>query len=143
LRIINYAFVTSNRWAIKLSEDAGGHVFCNSILFGSSSSLSVGSVALSSNNNVVDNSFSADNEATTIKLSTWRAKTGQDAASQTSTANAAFSGAASGDYSLSISSPARDSGSATLFGIAAPTADILGIPRRAGAAFDAGAYERQ
>ncbi|MEW6703779.1 MAG: right-handed parallel beta-helix repeat-containing protein, partial [Pseudomonadota bacterium] len=142
LRIVNNTFVATGGWAIKLSEDAGGHVIFNNILAGSSGSLSVGTTSgLVSNDNVFTASLSVDNEASTIALATWRSLTGQDAASKSSTTGALFTNAAGADYTLTAASPARNVGVAELSGVRAPAADLLGTARPQGGAIDAGAVE--
>jgi hypothetical protein len=72
--------------------------------------------------------------------------TGATASAHESTpANAAalFVDAASGDLRLVAQTPpvAVDKGIASLGGMAAPTTDVLGAPRPAGAGYDIGAYE--
>ena len=52
-----------------------------------------------------------------------------------------FANISSSDYKLSGNSGALNSGIATLSGKSAPSTDILGNPRPAGAAFDRGCYE--
>lgn len=141
LHLINNTLVATGGWAVKLSEDGGGHVIFNNLLYGSAGSLSVGSNNLASNNNLVGGSFSNDNEASTIALAIWRARTGQDAASQLGTQGAVFSNAAASDYRLAAGSPARDKGLATFGGIAAPPKDIAGASRIQGPAIDVGAFE--
>ncbi|MFZ2649942.1 MAG: right-handed parallel beta-helix repeat-containing protein [Burkholderiaceae bacterium] len=141
LHFVNNSLVASGGWAIKLSEDSGGHVVFNNLLFGSTGSLCVGANSLASNNNVAGGSFSNDTEASVITIATWRSRTGQDANSQSSTQAAVFKNTAAADYSLSNTSPARDKGVATFSSVAAPQKDILGAPRAQGIAIDAGAYE--
>ncbi|MED5619348.1 right-handed parallel beta-helix repeat-containing protein [Ideonella sp. BN130291] len=142
LRIVNNTLVATGGWAVKLSEDAGGHVIFNNILAGSSGSLSVGTTTgLVSNSNVVTSVFSYDNESTTVSLSTWRSKTGQDGATQSSTTSALFTNPSAGDYTLSTGSVARNKGVATLNGVSAPPKDIVGTARPQAGAIDIGAYE--
>lgn len=141
LRIVNNSLVASAGWAVKLSEDGGGHVIFNNLMFGSTGALSVGSNSLAANHNVVDGSFSNNNEASVIQLASWRSLTGQDAASLQSTPAETFSNSAAGDFSLAAASPARDRGVATFSSVAAPAKDLLGRNRAAGLGIDAGAYE--
>lgn len=70
-------------------------------------------------------------------LAQWQAATGQDAHSFVATAANLFANAAGNDYHLSSTSPAKNTGTSTQ----APPADLEGLPRKAGAAFDIGAYE--
>lgn len=143
LTIVNNTFVTSSSsgWAIKLSEDAGGHTIFNNILIGTSGSLSVGHANVVSNNNAVVNRFSADDDNTTIGLSAWQSQTGNDASSFTASSTNLFVDATTSDYHLSTTSPAVDRGAATLNGILAPSADLAGTARPQGNALDVGAYE--
>ncbi|MEW6705846.1 MAG: right-handed parallel beta-helix repeat-containing protein, partial [Pseudomonadota bacterium] len=144
LRIVNNTLVANGGWAVKLSEDQGGHVIFNNILAGSSGSLSVGTTSgLVSNDNVFTASLSSDNESSTVSLSTWRSRTGQDSVSQSSTTSALFTNASGGDYTLSSSSVARNKGVATLSSVSAPVKDIRGMARPQAGAFDVGAYEAQ
>lgn len=142
LRIVNNTLVATGGWAIKLSEDQGGHVIFNNILAGSSGSLCVGTTSgLVSNNNVATSVFSTDTESSTIALSTWRTRTGQDGVSQSSSTSALFTNPSAADYTLSGTSPARNKGTATLSGVSTPVKDILGTARPQAGAFDVGAYE--
>lgn len=143
LTIVNNTFVTSSSsgWAIKLSEDGGGHTIFNNILIGTSGSLSVGHANVVSNNNAVVSRFSADDDSTTIGLSAWQSQTGNDANSFTASSTNLFVDSTMSDYRLSVSSPAVDRGLASLNGILAPTADLTGTARPQGSAFDIGAYE--
>ncbi len=141
LHIVNNSLVASGGWAVKLSEDSGGHVIFNNLLFGSTGSLCVGSNILASNNNVVGGPFSNDNESSLILIATWRTRTGQDVNTQASTQAAVFNNPTGADYSLAAASPARDKGVTTFASVAAPAKDIVGAARVQGAAIDAGAYE--
>lgn len=145
LTIVNNTFVTSSSsgWAIKLSEDAGGHVIFNNILLGTSGSLCVGNTNLVSNNNAVVDRFSLDNEANTIQLATWRTGTQNDFNSFTTSSTALFVDPNNADYSLNGTSPAMDRGVPSLSGISAPVTDLNGAARPQGPGFDIGAYESQ
>jgi hypothetical protein len=82
--------------------------------------------------------FSTDDGDTRITLAQWRATTGQDTHSLIVTpASVMFASIASNDYHLQTTSPAKNAGTSQL----APPADVDGLPRKAGAAFDIGAYE--
>lgn len=143
LSIVNNTFVTSSSsgWAIKLSEDAGGHTIFNNILIGTSGSLSVGHANVVSNNNAVVNRFSADDDNTTIGLSAWQSQTGNDVNSFTTSSASLFVDSTMSDYRLNVTSPAVDSGTTSLNGILAPATDLNGTARPQGSAFDIGAYE--
>lgn len=143
LSIVNNTFVTSSSsgWAIKLSEDAGGHTIFNNILIGTSGSLSVGTVNLLSDYNAVVDRFSLDDDATVAQLSSWQAQTGNDVNSFISSATSLFVNATGGDYRLIGTSPAIDAGAASLNGVLAPTNDLDGTARPQGNATDVGAYE--
>ena len=142
LRVINNTFVTNNGWAVKLSEDGGGHVVFNNILLGSAGSLAIGSpTTLAANNNVVAGTFSVDEEASTLTLAAWRTRTAQDAASVSGTAAQLFVNAAAGNFALSSSSPARDKGLSIFAGLAVPSTDLTGAPRQQASAPDIGAIE--
>jgi Right handed beta helix region len=142
LRIVNNTFVTNSGWAVKITEDGGGHVVFNNILLGSSGSLAVGSAgSLASNGNIVSGTFSDDEESSTLSLSAWRSRTAQDAASVVATSAQLFVNAAGGNYALASSSPARDKGLSILAGLAAPSTDLTGASRQQGSAPDVGAME--
>lgn len=143
LKLVNNTLVSSTGWAIKISEDIGGHVLFNNILLSLSGggALSVANNTLSSDNNVVTGTFSLDNEASTISLTGWRTALGLDMASVTATAAALFQNQAGADYRLSAGSPARDAGRASLSSTNAPTSDLTGAARPQGSGYDIGAYE--
>jgi len=143
LRIINNTFVSGNGWAMKLSEDGGGHVIFNNILFSTSSSLGaicVGNTSFSSDRNAVTGRFSVNNEASVIDLSQWQAL-GHGANSFTSNSGSLFTNASGGQYTLMGGVPAIDAGMASFQAVSAPGQDIDGQPRPQGSAYDLGAYE--
>lgn len=130
-------------WAIKLTEDGGGHVIFNNVALaatGAAGSIAVDNGAFSSDSNVVSDRFSLDGDATTINLATWRGS-GRDAASVNSTSSAIFVAPASGDFRPKAGAPAVDMGRGSLAGASAPALDVQGTGRPKGAAPDAGAYE--
>jgi hypothetical protein len=141
LRIVNNTLVSASGWAVKLSEDLGGHTVLNNILLGGTGSLAIGTTSVASANNVVQGVFSTNSEASTLSLAAWRTATGQDARSVSSTASALFVNAVAADFSLSGSSPARDAGLASLLNTAAPAKDLASNPRPSRGAFDIGAFE--
>jgi hypothetical protein len=143
LHIVNNTLIAgSGNWAVKLTEDAGGHVLFNNILLGGAGSIAVGTGSLQSDYNVVTNAFSLNAEASVISLSQWRAA-GLDSHSLQATAATLFVDAGAGDYRLSAGSPAIDAGAASLGGVTAPAADRVGAARPRGGGFDIGAYEER
>ncbi len=100
----------------------------------------VGNASFSSDNNVVTNSFSLNEESSTISLAQWQAA-GHGSNSFTATAQALFVNAGSNDYRLRSGSPAIDVGRVSLNSVLAPTTDFLGTARPVGADFDIGAFE--
>lgn len=139
MKIINNTFIASNGWAVKMTEDLGGHVIFNNILIGSSGSLCVGNTSLSSNANVFGGSLSTNEESSTVALAAWRTATSQDATSVTGTSAATFVNAGAANYALSSSSPARGIGISSLASLNAPALDMVGITRLP--TIDAGALE--
>lgn len=131
---------TGSGWAIKLSEDDGGHTIFNNILRGTSGSLSVENTAFTSDYNATDDKMSYDGDASTVTLAQWQAyfAGARDSQSIVATPSALF---VAGGYQLSATSPARNAGVATLNGVAAPSADLAGTARPQGSAHDLGAYE--
>ena len=145
IRVINNTFVTGNSgWAVKFSEDGGGHVFFNNILFSGSGSLGaicVGNTSFFSDRNAVTGRFSVNNESSVIDLSQWQSL-GHGNNSFTSTPGSLFTSVTTNDYSLLEGVPAIDAGVGTYQGTLAPTQDIVGTPRPQRAAIDMGAYEK-
>ena len=143
MRIVNNTLVASGGWAVKFSEDGGGHVLFNNILMatsGGSGSVAVGHSGFSSNHNVVVDRFSLNGDSSSIGLSAWRMN-GHDTASMTGSLNDLFTNAAGGDYRLKPAAPAVDRGVASFGGVPAPAADHERVPRPRGASLDIGAYE--
>lgn len=130
-------------WAIKLTEDGGGHVIFNNVALaasGAAGSIAVDNGSFSSESNVVSDRFSLDGDTTTINLAAWRTS-GRDSASVNSTAAAVFVAPASNDLRLKAGSPAVDIGRGSLAGVTVPALDVQSSARPKGAAPDAGAYE--
>jgi len=144
LVIVNNTFIGSSAgWAIKITEESGGHDIFNNILLGGVGSLAVANTSFTSDYNVVNNAFSLDGETTVITLSAWRGRgLGLDAHSIQATAAQLFVNAGAGDYHLSATSPAIDAGKASLGGVSAPSTDLGRTARPKGLAFDIGAYEK-
>jgi hypothetical protein len=132
------------RWAVNIQDGSTGNKVFNNILLNDSSfpgaiSVSADSLSglMSDNNGVIDR-FSTDDGNTRMTLAQWRAITGQDAHSMVVTpASVMFANLAGNDYHLTSTSPAKNAGTSQF----APPADFDGLPRKAGAAFDIGAYE--
>ena len=133
------------RWAINIQNGSTGNTVLNNILlndiasFPGAISVSPDSLSgLTSDYNAVIDRFSTDNGDTRMSLAQWRTTTGQDTHSMIVTpASVMFANLAANDYHLQSSSPAKNTGTSQL----APPGDFDGLPRKAGAAFDIGAYE--
>jgi len=143
LRVVNNTLrAEQSGFALKLSEDEGGHVVFGNVLLGSSGAISMdASPGFQSNYNAVSDQLSADGESSMLGLAGWQAL-GFDKNSFVASA-ALFTNAAAGDYTLAAGAPAIDKGTATFGGINAPVTDFLGTSRPQGAGFDIGAHERK
>jgi hypothetical protein len=128
-------------------EDMAGTVVFNNILLSASTTtygsigVSGSSSGLTSDYNIVNDSFSSTLGTSEMSLASWRSNSGQDAHSVVATPSQLFVNASGGDYRLKAGSPAIDSGVASLGGRAAPTTDYAGAARPQGSAYDAGAFE--
>jgi parallel beta-helix repeat protein len=145
MRVINNTLIAGSGWAVKFSDDRGGHVVFNNILLtgsSSSGSLSVGSSSVVSDYNAVVNRFSRDDDSSVISLSSWQGG-GDDTHSTVTTSTALFVNPSANNYHRKDGSPAADTGTATLGSISAPATDIEGAGRPLGSAYDMGAYETQ
>jgi hypothetical protein len=146
LRIMNNAIVVpsiSSGWAVKISEDGGGHVVFNNVLLKEGSgggSLCVDNSNIASDSNVVVDRFSRDGDSSTISLASWKSS-GLDTRSFQSTPAALFNNPGTGDFHLKSGSGAIDAGISSLSGTNAPARDRDGTLRPLGAAYDIGAYE--
>ena len=138
LVIVNNTFVGNGGWAVKLTDDSGGHTMFNNILLSHSGSIAVGHPDLASNGNVVVSEFSFDGEETTVSLDDWQ-RAGYDAGSRRLLAADLFTAPANDDFRLRPTSPARGLGLRALNGHRAPQFDLSGRSRAAGQAPDAGA----
>ena len=130
-------------WAIKFTQDLGGHTFFNNILLSDNSStgsISMPNTNFVSNYNALVGRLSLNSEATIVSLAVWQAA-GFDANSFTTTPSALFVSTVTPDYRLKSGAPAINTGSPSLNGILAPLVDILGAVRPQGIAHDLGAYE--
>ncbi|MBZ5538784.1 MAG: fibronectin type III domain-containing protein [Acidobacteriia bacterium] len=130
-------------YAIRLTEDQGGHTLFDNIVL--SDSTSGGSVAVSNrslvtgSNGVVDR-FSLDGGTTQISLAQWQAA-GYEGGSFMTTAADLFVNVAGNDYHLKAGSAAIDKGRASLAAAAAPGGDLEGNSRPQGNGYDVGSYE--
>ena len=145
LRFINNSFHTTRGWAIRISEDLGGHRIFNNVLLSESSSggsISIGTTSgFDSSNNAVVNRFSWNDESSIQSLAQWQSS-GYESNSFVTTAGAVFANPSGNDYRARTGSPLIDKGLASFNGIAAPSAAHDGTPRPRGAAVDIGAYEQ-
>ena len=139
LLIANNTFVDNRGWAIKLTQDDGGHTIFNNIMLSSAGSLAVDSDLVADYN--VGTTYSLDGEATVIDLAAWRAA-GHGANSFRASRKKLFTKPNKADFTLKASSPAVDAGATSLAGQDAPGQDINGARRPRGDAVDLGAYER-
>ena len=144
IKVINNTLLapSGGGWALKFSEDLGGHTFFNNILLSDSSSgsISVASTSFVSNYNALVGRLSFNGESTIVGLSAWQSA-GFDANSFTTTPSILFVSTVSADYRLKSGAPAINAGSPSLNGSSAPALDILGAVRPLGIAHDLGAYE--
>jgi parallel beta-helix repeat protein len=145
LKIINNTLLVPSvgGWAIKLSQDLGGHTIFNNILLSANSStgsISVPNTNLVSDNNAMVDRVSFNGEASIVTLAAWQL-TGLDANSFTTTPESLFVSSASANYQLKAGAPAINSGRHFMNRTFAPPTDILGTARPRGAAYDMGAYE--
>lgn len=131
-----------SRWALNIQNASTDNTVLNNIIV--SEQPTRGAINISANSlpnfvsdyNAVISRFTT-NDSTVQTLAQWQASTGQDAHSFVATPAQLFEDWTTGDYRLRSGSPAIDTGTATN----APTIDIAGTPRPAGAGFDIGAYE--
>ncbi|MBI2378844.1 MAG: right-handed parallel beta-helix repeat-containing protein [Deltaproteobacteria bacterium] len=145
LRIVNNSLVTgSNGWAIKLSEDRGGHVVFNNVLLSGSSdtgAISVESASLiETASNVVVGRFSADGDSSVISLAEWQ-ELGLEVGSIEGSATDLFVDPEL-DLRLRAGAAAVDRGVSRFAGVEAPSVDFEGSPRPTGAGIDVGGHER-
>jgi len=144
-RVINNTVVIANdgRWALNIMDDSSGTTVYNNVFLslhpsrGAIDLCGAGCLAgFTSDYNVVVDVFTPDDNDF-ISLAEWQTATGQDMNSIVADSAAVFVDAAGGDYHLSDTSPAVDSGTST----EAPASDLEGNARPFGAAVDIGAYE--
>ena len=131
------------RWCININSGSTGNVLRNNILYNYHSFRGVITVddsslqGFKSTNNSLMDRMSADGDNTILTLAQWQAL-GYDAGSFVATPAQNFV-APGTDFHLLPTSPAVDAGSAA----GAPSTDLEGAPRPAGAGYDIGAYELQ
>lgn len=144
LKAVNNTFIAGvSGWAIKISEDLGGHTIFNNILLSKGSgSISLNNSSFVSNNNILSNKFSLNNELNILDLISWQ-KSGYDLNSFISEEFDLFIDSLNSDYSLKDTSKAVNAGVNSINLISAPNTDIKGILRPQGKDFDIGAYENQ
>ncbi|HMR74411.1 MAG TPA: right-handed parallel beta-helix repeat-containing protein, partial [Polyangiaceae bacterium] len=134
--------LASGRWAIKLSQDLGGHRIFNNILLSDNSAsgaIAIGnSPGTASANNAVTNRFSLDGDSSTVGLSVWQ-NSGFGSGSFTTTASALFP--TPGKYEPTAGAPTIGKGLLSLLSAKAPANAIDGTKRPQGAAIDIGPYE--
>jgi len=128
LVIANNTFVGNGGWAIKLTQDDGGHTLFNNILLSSAGSIAVGDPRLASDYNVAPGPFSVDSENTVISLEEWQSL-GFDRSSLVVSGEALFVAPTNGDFRLATGSPAAAAGVPAFNAIAAPGVDLAGVPR--------------
>lgn len=130
------------RWAINITNKSTNTVVVNNILFhkGSNGSINISADSLTgfrSDHNIVVDRFSPDDGDRFIALTEWRSATGLDRHSQVSKPQDLFVNDASNDYHLRAGCPAIDAANPAV----APSYDIEGQKRPAGARPDIGVYE--
>jgi parallel beta-helix repeat protein len=131
------------RWALNIQSGSAGNTALNNILISDHSSrgaidISADSLAgFTSDYNAVISRFTTNGGNTNQSLAGWQASTGEDLHSIIANAASLFVNSGSSDFHLLSTSPAKNAGTSQF----APPADFDGLPRKAGAAFDIGAYE--
>ncbi len=136
--INNNSLYNNSGWAIKFSNDLGGHNVFNNILMSNSGSIVFGNTGFTSGYNLVNDAFSLDSENTVITFSNWSSN-GYGSGSSIQSAVDIFQNTNpnSVDLHLKLNSPAINSGIANFNGTAAPGFDIDGQQRNN---VDIGAY---
>jgi parallel beta-helix repeat protein len=139
MRVINNTLIGGGGWAVKFTEESGGHVVFNNVLLGGGA-ICVPNASLVSDYNVAIDRFSRDNDSSAISLTAWRAF-GNDTHSLVSAAASLFVNPGANDYHLKSGAPAIDAGTRSFGSLAAPSIDLDSLLRPAGTTDDAGAYE--
>lgn len=130
LTVVNNTFVGNGAWAVKLSQDGGGHTFFNNILLSAAGSIATGNREFASDYNLAPGPFSIDAERTVLLLEEWR-RLGFDRSSLIASEDTLFVGAKTGDYRLAPGSPAAGGGVPVFNAVAAPALDLAGLKRTA------------
>jgi hypothetical protein len=143
--VINNTVYEANdgRWALNIQSGSSGNTVLNNILV--SAHPTRGAIDISADSmsgfvsdyNAVISRFTTDGGSSIKTLAQWQASTGEDAHSLVATAANLFVNPGGNDYHLLSTSPAKNAGTSE----SAPPGDFDGLPRKAGAAFDIGAYE--
>jgi hypothetical protein len=133
---------SDGRWALLISETTGPMTVRNNVFFnrhsfrgGISYATPADAANTDSDYNVLDR-VSVDDGDTVLTLAQWQAQ-GHELNSFAASLAALFVNANGGDYHLTPTSPAKDTGQT----LASVTVDIEGNPRPRGPASDIGAYE--
>ena len=139
----------TSRWAILVMGGSTGNTVFNNIILNNNAARGALNVfadsraGLHSDYNMVVDRFTTDDGATRKTLAQWQTATGQDAHSRVATASTLFVNAAVNNYRLSATSPARNAGVASLFGMSAPPSDMTGYAHSIDGRWDIGAFEYQ
>jgi hypothetical protein len=147
LKIYNNTIIVPagiDAWAIKLTEDRGGHVIFDNILLNEGSSgggLCVSNSSFMSDYNLVVSRMSYNGGNSILSLANWQTQSGQDTHSSITTSGTLFLDSSGMNFSLKSGSSAIDTGVASLNSISAALTDILSVVRPQGTSFDIGAYE--
>lgn len=144
--IVNNTFITNGGWAIKFTQDGGGHTLFNNILLvnsGGDGSLCLDNPNFKSNYNIMVNRLAykaQDGDCKVISLAKWQQQTNQDIKTQLGDMTI-FENPSNSDFSLSSNSTAIDSGTNSFNDKTIPSGDIEGKIRVIGSKPDIGAYE--
>ena len=141
--VVNNTIIVASdgRWAVNINSNSTGNTIRNNILWnlhpwhGAITIDSTSRTGFHSDHNAVISRFSTDGGDTVLDLPSWQAL-GYDAGSFVADPSVLFVNPSS-DFHLLGSAPAVDTGSPA----GAPSVDLDGNPRPAGAGFDVGAYE--
>ena len=142
LRLVSNTLVATLGSAFKTSEDEGNHRAWNNIFITEDPdgyAISVETLNLDSEANIVTDRLSLDGENTTVNLAGWQAL-GLDLASATGSSASTFAVPGS-DFHLAAGASAIDAGIGVFVGVSSPGQDIEGATRPQGMDWDAGAYE--
>ncbi|MBL0921077.1 MAG: right-handed parallel beta-helix repeat-containing protein [Phycisphaerales bacterium] len=136
------------RWCVNIRDGSTDNAAFNNVLINRNTARGAISITANSltgfrsDHNIVSDRF--DLGGSFITLAQWRTQTGQDLASIPRSPThlpALFTSPATGGYTLAPNSDAIDAGVGQFDEAAAPTSDLLGLPRPQGVGHDIGAYE--